>query len=265
MLYDTHMHLNADHFTEDIEEVILRARARGVQRMNVVGYDRKSIERALDLMHTYDDVYGIIGWHPVDSIYLEEGDLDWIETLCQTEEKIVAYGEIGLDYHWDTSPKELQQELFREQIRRARKLKLPIIIHAREALMDTYTILCEEGAAEVGGVMHSYAGSVEMLPKFLELNFSISLGGTVTFKNAKTPKDVAQHVPLEKLLLETDAPYLTPVPYRGKRNEPSYVYYVAEEIAKLRSMDIDELTKITYKNARTLFQTKSEREINLKK
>lgn len=253
MLFDTHVHLNDDQFDDDLEEVIERARLNGVERVVVVGFDEKTIKRAMELIDTYDFMYAAIGWHPVDAIDLTDSYLDWIEELT-AHPKVVAIGEIGLDYHWDKSPKDIQQAVFRRQIQLAKKLDLPIIIHNREATEDVVAILEEEGAAEVGGIMHCFSGSPETAKRCLEMNFYISLGGPVTFKNAVKPKEVAKEVPLDRLLIETDCPYLAPHPYRGKRNEPSYVKLVAEQIADLKEISFDEVARATTENANRLFR-----------
>ncbi|WP_455660575.1 TatD family hydrolase [Pradoshia sp.] len=253
MLFDTHVHLNDDQFNDDLEEVIERARLNGVGRVVVVGFDEKTIKRAIELIDAYDFMYAAIGWHPVDAIDCTDNYLEWIEELT-AHPKVVAIGEIGLDYHWDKSPKDVQQVVFRRQIQLAKRLDLPIIIHNREATEDVVTILEEEGAEEVGGIMHCFSGSPETAKRCLDMNFYISLGGPVTFKNAVKPKEVAKEVPLDRLLIETDCPYLAPHPFRGKRNEPSYVKLVAEQIADLKGISFDEVAKATTENANRLFR-----------
>lgn len=173
---------------------------------------------------------------------MTEDDLQWIEELSN-HPKVVAIGEMGLDYHWDKSPKDVQMEVFRKQIRLAKKVGLPIIIHNREATADIVNILKEEEASRVGGIMHCFSGSAETALECINMNFYISLGGPVTFKNAKKPKEVAAAVPLDRLLIETDCPYLAPHPYRGKRNEPSYVKLVAEQIAEIKQLTIEEVSR----------------------
>ncbi|WP_075979816.1 TatD family hydrolase [Bacillus massilinigeriensis] len=252
MLFDTHAHLNDEQFNEDLIEVIDRAKLAGVSEMMVVGFDRPTIIRAMELTNQYDFIYACIGWHPVDAIDMTDDDLIWIEELS-SHPKVIALGEMGLDYHWDKSPKEIQKEVLRKQIRLAKKVKLPIVIHNREATNDILQILKEENAAEVGGIMHCFSGSVEVAKECLDLNFYISLGGPVTFKNAKKPKEVADAVPLDKLLIETDCPYLAPHPYRGKRNEPGYVKLVAEQIAEIKGVTFEEVAEATMKNAKKLF------------
>jgi TatD DNase family protein len=252
MLFDTHAHLNAEEYKDDLDEVISRAQEAGVTNMVVVGFDRPTIERAMELVDGYDFLYASVGWHPVDAIDMTEEDLIWIEELA-SHPKVVALGEMGLDYHWDKSPKDIQKEVFRKQIRLAKKLKLPIIIHNREATADILEILKEENAEEVGGIMHCFSGSPEVARECVNMNFYISLGGPVTFKNAKKPKDVAAEVPLDKLLIETDCPYLTPHPFRGKRNEPGYVKLVAEQIAEIKGLSYEEVAAATTKNAKKFF------------
>lgn len=252
MFIDTHVHLNADQYEEDLQEVIDSALEANVKKMVVIGFDRITIERAMKLVEEYSFLYAVIGWHPVDAIDCTEEDLKWIEDLA-AHEKVVGLGEMGLDYHWDKSPKDVQQILFRKQIRLAQKVNLPIIIHNRDATEDVLCILQEEEAYLTGGIMHCYGGSVETAKQCIDMNFMISLGGPVTFKNAKKPKEVATEIPLEYLLIETDAPYLAPHPHRGKRNEPALVPLIAEEIARLRGITIEEVAEATTKNAEKFF------------
>ncbi|PLR93314.1 TatD family hydrolase [Bacillus sp. T33-2] len=255
MLFDTHVHLNAEQFQEDLQEVIDRALNEGVSTMVVVGFDRPTITKAIELADTYDFIYASVGWHPVDAVDMTADDLVWLRELSG-HPKVVALGEMGLDYYWDKSPKEIQKEVFRKQIQLAKEVKLPIIIHNRDATADIVEILKEEDAAEVGGIMHCYSGSVEIARECIDMNFYISLGGPVTFKNAKKPKEVAESIPLDRLLIETDCPYLTPHPYRGKRNEPAYVKLVAEQIAQLKGITLEEVAEKTASNAKKLFGIK---------
>ena len=220
--------------------------------MVVIGFDRKTILKAMELTEQHAFIYAVVGWHPVDAIDCTEEDLEWIESLT-AHPKVVGIGETGLDYHWDKSPRDIQQEVFRKQIRLAQKVNLPIIIHNRDATADVIRILREEEAEKTGGIMHCFGGSVETAKECIDMNFMISLGGPVTFKNAKTPKEVAAEIPLEYLLIETDAPYLAPHPYRGKRNEPAWVILVAEEIARLKNLPVKEVAEETTKNALKVF------------
>ncbi|MET3659567.1 TatD family hydrolase [Sporosarcina psychrophila] len=252
MYIDTHVHLNADQYEEDIDEVIQRAQEAGVDKMVVVGFDRKTILKAMELTEQHAFIYAVVGWHPVDAIDCTEKDLEWIESLA-AHPKVVGIGETGLDYHWDKSPRDVQQEVFRKQIQLAQKVNLPIIIHNRDATADVVRILKEEGAEKTGGIMHCFGGSVETANDCIKMNFMISLGGPVTFKNAKAPKQVATEISLDHLLIETDAPYLAPHPYRGKRNEPAWVALVAEEIARLKGLPVEEVAKRTTANALKVF------------
>ncbi|WP_347861775.1 TatD family hydrolase [Salimicrobium sp. PL1-032A] len=252
MLFDTHVHLNADQFEEDRDETIQRAREAGVKYMTVVGFDRKTIPKALEIAENDENIYAAVGWHPVDAIDMTEEDLEWIEELAD-HPKVVAIGEMGLDYHWDKSPKDVQKEVFRKQIALAKRVELPIIIHNREATEDIVELLEQEHAEEVGGIMHCYNGPVELAHKCIDMNFMISLGGPVTFKNAKLPKEVARSVELKHLLVETDSPFLAPHPNRGKRNEPAWVSLVAEQIAELKGLSYEEVSEITTENAKRFF------------
>lgn len=252
MFFDTHCHLNAPQLLADVHTIIDTAAEKGVDTILVVGFDRQTIIDALALAEEYDHIYAAVGWHPVDAIDCTSADLQWIESLL-THPKVVAVGEIGLDYHWDKSPHDKQQYLLEKQLELAIKYDLPVIIHDREAHQPIYETLKKYTQKGLRGVMHSYSASSEMAKAFTDLGFMISLSGVVTFKNAKTPKKVAKETPLEHLLIETDAPYLTPHPYRGKRNEPAYVTLVAQEIADLKGISVEEVGVVTAANAKRLF------------
>lgn len=252
-LFDTHAHLDASQFDDDREQMIARAKEAGVELIVNIGFDRQTIATTIALAEQYDFIYAAVGWHPVESVHMKDGDLAWIESLC-AHPKVVAIGEIGLDYHWDTSPKHVQHEVFRQQIALAKKLNKPIIIHNRDAHADVVRILQEEGAAEVGGIMHCFSGSWETAKQCLDMNFYISFGGPVTFKNARVPKEVLKRVPLDRLLIETDCPYLAPHPYRGKRNESAYVSLVAEAAAQIKEISLEQLAEITLENGKKCFR-----------
>lgn len=252
MLFDTHTHLDAIQFDEDREETITRALEQGVTRMINIGFNRETIPTTMKLAETHDFIYAAVGWHPQDAITMQEGDLDWIAELC-AHEKVVAIGEIGLDYYWDTSPKDVQHTVLRNQIGLARSLGMPICIHNRDAHEDVVRILREEKASEVGGVMHSFSGSWEIAKMCLDMGFHLSFGGPITFKNAKQPKEVLAQTPMDRLLIETDSPYLTPHPYRGKRNESGHVRLVAEAAAEIKGVSFEEIAEITTRNALGLF------------
>lgn len=252
MLFDTHTHLNAVQFDEDVPETVQKAAEHDVTRMAVVGFDTETIDKSLALSQEYDHIYSIVGWHPTESHSYNDAVEEKLYHQLQLP-KIVAMGEMGLDYHWPDSTKEEQFEAFRRQIRIAKELKLPVSIHNREATEDVYKILKEEHIEDIGGIMHSFGESVDWMERFLDLGMHISLSGVVTFKNAPEVREVAKAVPFDKLLIETDAPYLAPVPFRGKRNEPAYVKYVAEEVAKQRGISYEEVGKQTMTNANRLF------------
>lgn len=253
MIFDSHTHLNAEQFNDDIPETIERAKELGVIKMAVVGFDTPTIEKSLQLSHDYSNIYSIIGWHPTEAgSYTKDVEKKLQEQL--TMPKVVALGEIGLDYYWMEDPKEVQAEVFRRQIAIAKEMNLPISIHTREALADTYQILKEEDIRDIGGIMHSFSGDFEWAKRFLDLGMHISFSGVVTFKKAQDVQEAATHVPLDRLLVETDAPYLAPVPYRGKRNEPGYTRYTVEKIAELRNLPVEEVALQTWKNAHRLFR-----------
>ena len=257
MLFDTHAHLNVKQFAEDKAEVIQRAKDHGVSRIAVVGFDHETIAKALELSKTYKGIYPIVGWHPTEAGSYSDEVEEKLINLIQTE-NIVAMGEMGLDYHWMEDPKEVQIESFRRQIRVAKELKLPITIHNRDSTEDVYRVLKEEHVEDIGGIMHSFNLTPDWQERFLDLGMHISYSGVLTFKNAPEVKESAKRVPLDKVLIETDSPYLSPMPYRGKRNEPSYVRFVAEELAELRKMPIEEIAKITTHNANKLFNLMEE-------
>ncbi len=251
MLTDTHAHLNAPLFQEDQATVIQRAKDEGITTIVNVGFNRETIPSSIALTEQYDFIFSSVGWHPQDAKDMQIDDLDWLEQLT-AHEKVIAIGEIGLDYYWDTTAKDIQQRVCREQIQLARKVKLPIIIHDREAHQDIVKLLKEEHAHEVGGIMHCFSGSWEMAKACLDMNFYISFGGPITYKNAKQPKEVLAQVPIERLLIETDCPYLTPHPFRGTRNESSYLKVIAQSAAEIRGMSFEELASVTTENARRL-------------
>lgn len=252
MLFDTHTHLNVEAFAEDAAAAVSRAKEAGVGRFAVVGFDSETIKKSLELSSEYPEIYSIIGWHPTEAGTYTPAVEESLMALME-EEKVVAMGEMGLDYHWDTAPHDVQAKVFRRQISIAKELELPISIHMRDAIEDTYRILKEEDVRDIGGIMHSFSGDTEYMKKFLALGMHISLSGVVTFKKTIEVHEVAKLVPLDRLLIETDAPYLAPVPFRGKRNEPAYVKFVAEKIAELRNSSFEEIAAQTTRNANKLF------------
>ena len=248
-MIDTHSHLLDDVFKDDLLDCIERCKKNNINKIVLVGFDRLTNNRAQELAKKYDIFYPTAGIHPEEVIDLN--DLSYLEEYINSN-KVVAIGECGLDYHWSKDKIELQKVIFEGQIKMAIKYNLPLIIHSRDAIQDTYDIL-EKYKGQVRGVMHCYSGSLEMAYRFLDLGFYIGLDGPVTFKNAKEPKRVASSIPLDRLLLETDCPWMTPTPFRGKRNESSYLVYIASEIAKLRNISIKEVEEATDRNAEKLF------------
>jgi TatD DNase family protein len=257
MLIDSHAHLDDARYDGDREAVIARAQQAGVETFITIGCDLATSKAAIDLAGRYPFVYATIGVHPHEVKHI--GD-DWYDELRRLAKhpKVVAYGEIGLDYHYNYSPPKLQRDRFREQIGMARELGLPIVVHTREAQEDTIAILKEERAQKVGGVFHCFSGDAWLAKDALDLGFFLSFSGVITFQNATMLRDIVKTVPMDRLLIETDCPYLTPVPHRGKRNEPAYVRHVAEKIAEVKGgtapVTVEEIGHITSQNARHLFK-----------
>jgi TatD DNase family protein len=251
MYVDTHCHLDFENFNDDRETVIQRAIKNKIEAIITIGTNVKSSQISIELADKFATVYAAVGIHPNDCAEASEKSLQKISDLCSSS-KVVAIGEIGLDYYRDYSPKERQIKFFRKQLRIARETKLPVIIHNREAHSDIYDILVEEKSHDLKGVLHSFDGDPHFLDSVLSYNFYISFTGVVTFRNADYD-EIIKHVPLENLLLETDSPFLAPMPFRGKRNEPSYVKYTAEKIAQVKEISVEELAQVTSENARKLF------------
>ena len=252
MYFDTHCHLNSEDLYEDHDMFIQNALNNEVTNMVVVGYDLESSKIAIELAKQYEFIYAAVGIGPNDCKNTTKEQINIIDKYLE-DPCVVALGEIGLDYYWDTVSKEKQLEVFQWQMDLAKKYDKPVIIHCRDAYEDTYEVLKKNGHP---GIMHCYSGSVEMAKRFIDLGFYISLAGPVTFKNARVPKDVAEKIGLEHLLIETDCPYLTPHPYRGTLNEPANVVYIAQEIAKLKNMEIESVASQTTFNAKKVFGIK---------
>lgn len=250
MLIDTHTHIDMIEGIS-IDEVLENARQNGVEKLIVPCAYPKDVDKIYELSLKYENVYGMLGVHPSEVKDWDDSLIDKIKEYSKSN-KIVAIGEIGLDYYWDKSFNDLQKEVFIKQIKLANELNLPISIHDREAHKDTFDILKEYNKNSTI-VMHCFSGSVEFARECIKEGWYIALGGVVTFKNAIKTKDVAKDIPLDKLLLETDAPYLTPVPYRGKENQPAYVKFVAEKIAKLLGISTEEVEKNSSENAIKVF------------
>lgn len=253
MLIDTHVHLEMEDFDKDREEVINRAKDAGIDYILTVGSDIKSCRRAVELSESNPVVYASVGIHPHEVKDIDNSTYDEIRRLARVQ-KVVAYGEIGLDYHYDLSPRDVQRRCFREQIEIAKELKLPIIVHSREARDDTLRILEEADAKSAGGVMHCFSGDIDMAKKSIRMGFYISFAGPVTFKKAERLKVIVKEIPIESILIETDSPYLAPEPFRGKRNEPSYLKHIAETIANLSGLTFEDVCRVTSRNAMRLLR-----------
>ena len=250
-MIDTHTHINCiDDFS--IDEILKNASDNGVEKLIVPSAYASDIDIVAELASKYENVYGLLGVHPSEVKDWTDDLIDKIKE-CAKSPKIVGIGEIGLDYYWDKSFNDLQKEVFIKQINLANELNFPISVHDREAHKDSFDILTEFNKNSIV-IMHCFSGSVEFMHECIKQGWYIAIGGVVTFKNAIKMKEVAKEVPLDKLLIETDAPYLTPVPYRGKTNQPAYVKYVAEEIANLRNTSFEEINEQTTKNAKLVFK-----------
>ena len=251
MIFNVHTHINDDQEINEAESLIKECLDNNVNKLVVIGYDVKSSKRAIELASRFENVYAAIGIHPSD-VSKENNTIEDLEKLITS--KVVAIGEIGLDYHWDNNPsKDIQIDWFIKQLELANKYKLPIIIHSRDAMQDTIDVLKNNKHLYTKGIMHCYAGSIESSKELEKLGFYFSFAGPLTYKNANQLRSVASAIPLDKILIETDDPYLTPTPFRGKINHPSYVVYVAQELAKIKNMSYDEICDITYNNSLKVF------------
>ena len=251
MLFDTHAHYDDERFDEDRETLLRAMPEKGVGLIVNPGCDLPSSRMAVDMAQKYDFLYAAVGIHPENCGDLAPAMMDELRALIKAP-KVVAIGEIGLDYYWaENPPKELQQEVLRRQLALAQELHLPVIIHDRDAHADTLAIVRE--FPQVTGVFHCFAGSVEMAQALIKMGWMLSFNGAATFKNAKKAPEVIAAVPLEKLMIETDAPYLTPVPHRGERNDSSYVRFVAEKIAEIKGISVEEVEKATWENGKAFF------------
>lgn len=252
MIFDTHTHLNAEQFLGREAQEIDKALEFGVTKMNIVGFDAPTIKKSLALATEFDNLYATIGWHPTEAgSYSSE--IEQMLTDHLGDPKVVALGEIGLDYHWMSDPKEVQETVFRRQIQLSKDHDLPFMVHTRDALSDTYEIIKSEGVGPRGGIMHSFSGSYQEAMQFIDLGMMISFSGVVTFKKALDIQEAAKLLPLDKILVETDAPYLAPMPFRGRENTPAYTKFVVEKIAELRGISASEVALATYHNALKVF------------
>ncbi|MBA3805304.1 MAG: TatD family hydrolase [Acidobacteria bacterium] len=257
MFVDSHAHIDGEEYDADRAEVIERAREAGVRAILNVGTGDPhsgSLERAVAVAEQFEDVFAAVGVHPHDAKLFDGEAAERLNGIVRASPRVIAWGEIGLDYHYDHSPRETQQRVFRDQLSMARAVSLPVIIHSREADEDTVSIMREEwSGAGRGGIMHCFGGSQAMAQSLLELGFMISFAGNITFKKAENLREVARSVPLDRLLVETDCPYLTPIPFRGRRNEPSHVVEVARCLAGLHQVETTEMGRITTENFSRFF------------
>ena len=252
MIFDTHAHYDDKAFEEDRTEVLESMAGEGIGRIVNIGSSLGACKRTIQLMEQYDFIYGALGIHPKDSGELTESDIEWLKEQSVLE-KCVAVGEIGLDYYWDEPDREIQKKWFVRQLELAKEVKLPVVIHSRDAAQDTVDIMKAEQAQEIGGVVHCYSYSRELAKTFLDMGFYFGIGGVVTFNNGRKLKEVVEYLPMDRIVLETDSPYLAPVPFRGKRNDSRKLSYVVEQIANIKGISLEEVQQITTQNAYNLY------------
>lgn len=252
-IFDTHAHYDDEAFDEGREELIKAVHETGVCKIVDIACSMETSKKMPEFINDYDFMYGTVGVHPDDIYNLTDSDMDELKELSKNE-KIIAIGEIGLDYHYDDIDKELQKKWFEVQLELARELKLPISIHSRDAAKDTLDIMKALHGEDIGGVMHCFGYGVEVAKQYLDMGYYIGVGGVVTFKNGRKLKEVVEYAPLDRIVIETDCPYLSPVPFRGKRNDSGNLTYVVEEIARLKGVDVDEVYEVTYANAHKMYR-----------
>ena len=252
MIFDTHAHYDDEQFAEDREQILASLFAGNVGAVVDVSAELDSAERVLELAGKYPQMYAAVGVHPDDVGEMSAERLAQIERLC-AHEKCVAVGEIGLDYHWMVADKKTQAQWFAAQIELAKRVKKPVIIHSRDAAEDTLNIVRGERAYEAGGVMHCYSYSREMAAAYIDMGFYIGVGGVLTFKNARKLREVVEYAPMDRIVVETDCPYLAPEPFRGKRNCSAYIAYVLDELARIKGISREEAERITWENAQRMF------------
>lgn len=257
LIFDSHAHYEDEAFAGDRDQLLTSLREKGIGFVVDAASSLKTIGEIQKLIKQYDFLYGSVGVHPSDTAELTEEDLKWMKDLCRTE-KIVAVGEIGLDYYWKEPEPDIQKKWFEAQLALAGEVKLPVMIHSREAAKDTLDIMKAVHAENLGGVIHCFSYGVEMAREYLNMGFYIGIGGVLTFTNGKKLKEVAEYVPLESIVLETDCPYLAPVPYRGKRNDSTNLSIVAETLAQIKNVSRDEVIRITRENAIRLYGMEEE-------
>lgn len=253
MIFDTHAHYDDEAFQEDRDELLNSLSTHGIEAVVNVGASIQTTKNTLELMKKYPFVYGAVGVHPSETEELNDNLMDWLKHVSG-EKKVVAIGEIGLDYYWKEPDPEIQKHWFVRQLQLAREVELPVIIHSRDAAQDTLDIMKAEKAGEIGGVIHCFSYGTEMAREYLNMGFYLGIGGVVTFNNGRKLKEVVEYMPLDRIVLETDCPYLSPVPNRGKRNSSLNLPYVAEAISQIKGISPEEVIKITNQNARNLYR-----------
>lgn len=252
MIFETHAHYEENAFDIDRDELLELLPQKGIQYVVDICSEVDSVDKVLALADQYPYIYAAVGIHPSSTGDLNEERFEWLREKAK-HPKNLAIGEIGLDYYWDTPDREIQKHWFARQMDLARELKLPMVIHSRDAANDTYQMMKEAKAEEIGAIIHCFGYGVEQARQYLNMGFYLGIGGVLTFTNGKKLKEVVEFAPLEQLVLETDAPYLAPVPFRGKRNSSLYLPYVVEEIARIKKVDYDEVLRVTMKNARKFY------------
>lgn len=254
MYFESHAHYNDEQFAEDRDELLSNLKNHNVGYVVNIGADMKSSLESINLSEKYDFVYASVGIHPHDAKNVKEEDYNTLKEWLK-KDKVVALGEIGLDYHYDYSPREKQVEVFTKQLKICENVTKPVIIHSREACQEVFDIIKASNVRK--GVIHAYSGSTEMAKEYIKLGFYIGVGGVVTFKNAKKLVDVVNNIPIEKILIETDSPYLTPTPFRGTRNNSQYLAQIVDKISEIKQMSHSEVEKITLSNAKSFFNIKN--------
>lgn len=255
MIFDTHAHYDDEAFDEDREELLWKMKEQGVEFIVNVGASIASTKKTIELVQRYPFLYGAVGIHPSETEELKEEDMLWLKK-ASVQKDIVAIGEIGLDYYWPEPDREIQKKWFIRQLALASEVKLPVIIHSRNAAEDTLEILKEWDKDKTGGVIHCFSYSKEIAREYLSMGYYFGIGGVLTFKNARKLVEAVEIIPMEKILLETDCPYLAPEPYRGKRNQSGYIDFVAEKLAKLKGITKEEVLRITSDNAKNFYHLK---------
>lgn len=255
-IFDTHAHYDDEAFDGDREELLKSLPRNGIAGVVNVGASLASCRRTIELTEKYDFIYGAIGVHPSETEELTEESFDWLREQCRLE-KCVAVGETGLDYHWDEPEREIQKKWFARQLALAKELKLPVIVHSRDAARDTVDLMRAERAEEIGGVIHCYSYTKETARDFLEMGFYFGIGGVLTFKNARKLKEAVEYIPLDRIVLETDCPYLAPVPDRGGRNSSLNLPYVVTAMAQIKGISEEEIRAAAWENAHKLYRIDS--------